>query len=66
MSVNCHEAFGVRVGKLRSSVASDRHACELIIKGLSVTAVGLELLGGHECVYTKLVLGMAAASASDV
>lgn len=53
MSVNCDEAFEAPLGKLRSSIALEQHACELITTGLSVTASGVMLHGGLKyCIST--------------
>lgn len=47
----------------QASIALEQHAWELIITGLSVTALGFTLRGGLNYVYTKQGLGIAAAAA---
>lgn len=65
MSVKRREAFGAKLGKLRSSIALEQHAWELIIMGLSVTAPGFMLLRGLNYVCVKQGLGTASAGAPE-
>lgn len=51
-----------RLGKLTSRIASDQHASELIITGLSVSAPGFTLTGGLKYICSKHGRSLAAAT----